>query len=156
MISRRFIAQTLIAAAAGLAFTPAIASEARPKTPTTIAGGKVISAEEAKKHLDAKSATFIDMRSAMGYGKGRVPGAVSVTYREKSDFSANFDASLDGMDMEKLPQDKARPVIFYGHGDDGWKGYKGAVLAIKAGHKNVMFYRDGWAGWEAKSYPIER
>lgn len=156
MITRRFLAQTLVAIAAGVALAPAIASEARPKCPTTLPGGKVINAEEAKKHLDAKSASFIDMRSPMGFGKGHVPGAISISYREKSDFTANFDASLDGMEMEKLPQDKARPMIFYGHGDDGWKGYKGAVLAVKAGYKNVMYFRDGWSGWEAKSYPVER
>ncbi len=135
---------------------PAMADDARPKTPTTLGGGKVITTEEARKHLDAKTATFIDMRSPMGYGKGHVPGAISISYREKSDFSANFDAAIDSMDMEKMPQDKARPLIFYGHGDDGWKGYKGAVLAMRAGYKNVMFYRDGWAGWESKAQPIER
>ena len=139
-----------------LAMTTLVSAQDRPDTPTSVPGGKIITVEEGKKLLDAKGAAFIDMRSAMGYAKGRVPGAVSATYTEKSDYVANFDASMDKMDSTKLPADKAKPLVFYGHGASGWKGYKGAVLAAKAGHKNVMFMRDGWAGWEAKAYPAER
>ena len=153
--SRRFVVRAaLVWAAAGWA-APAFAQD-RPDTPRSLPGERVISADEGKKLLDNKAAVFMDMRSAMGYGKGRVPGAISMTYKEKSDFVANFDATVDSMDAAKLPADKSKPLVFYGHGASGWKGYKGAVLAAKAGHKNVMFMRDGWTVWEAKAYPVER
>jgi rhodanese-related sulfurtransferase len=153
--SRRFVIRAALALAASGLAAPAF-SQDRPDTPNSLPGGRVISADEGKKLFDSKGAVFMDMRSAMGYGKGRVPGAISMTYKEKSDFVANFDPSVDSMDADKLPADKNKPLVFYGHGASGWKGYKGAVLAAKAGHKNVMFMRDGWTGWEAKAYPVER
>jgi rhodanese-related sulfurtransferase len=155
-MTRRNAAQHLFSALVLLGTGAATAADDRPDTPASLPGGKVISVDEGKKLLDGKSAMFIDMRSAMGFGKGHVPGAVSVDYKEKSDFVANFDAALDTMDVSKLPADKTKTLVFYGHGAGGCKGYKGAVLSVKAGYKNVMFMRDGWSGWESEAYVVER
>jgi rhodanese-related sulfurtransferase len=46
--------------------------------------------------------------------------------------------------------------VFYSDGLTGWKSYKAAVLAVKAGYKNVMYMRGGFAEWEAKGAPVER
>ena len=128
-------------------------SDSPPPTPTQLAGGKVASAEEIKQLVDKKSALLIDTRSPVNFGKGHVPGAISVAYGEKSDKAADFDAALDKFDMSKLPADKNANVVFYSDGPTGWKSYKGAVLAIKAGHKNVLYMRGGWADWTAKGLP---
>lgn len=150
--------QTWLAAATlGLAIiipcagTPAFAAE----TPQVLAGGKVISIEEAKKLVDAKSASFVDTRAVLNYGKGHVPGAIAVAYREKSAKAENFDATQDQLDLSKLPQDKNAQVVFYSDGPTGWKSYKASVLAIRAGYKNVMYMRGGFAEWIAKKFPVE-
>ena len=128
-------------------------ADAPGPTPATLSGGKVISVEEGKKLSDAKQAMFIDTRSPVNFGKGHVPTAVSVAYKEKSDKVASFDASVDQFDMAKLPADKNAKIVFYSDGPTGWKSYKGAVLSIKDGYKNVMYMRGGWADWTAKGLP---
>ena len=48
---------------------------------------------------------------------------------------------------------KTASIVIYSDGPTGWKSYKGAVLAIKGGYKNVMYLRGGWAEWTAKGFP---
>ena len=126
------------------------------ETPASLAGGKVIGAAEAKKLVDAKGTFFVDTRSPVNFGKGHVPTAVSIAYREKSHQAANFDASADQFDLSKLPGDKNAKIVFYSHASTGWKSYKGAVIAIKGGYKNVMYMRGGYAEWTAKGFPEEK
>jgi rhodanese-related sulfurtransferase len=153
MFRRQLISVAVFTLAAAAAF-PVLAD--KPETPARLDGGKVISVEEAKKLLDGKSALFIDTRSVVNFGKGRVPGAKTASYKEKSEPVPNFDAADDSFELEKLPKDKAAPVVFYSDSPTGWKSYKAAVLSVKAGHKNVMYMRGGMADWTAKSLPIER
>lgn len=123
-----------------------------PPTPTTLDGGKVISVADAKALLG--KAGFFDMRKAVSYGKGHVPGAVPLPYDQKSEKSASFDASVDKFDMAQLPTDKSAAIVFYSDGPTGWKSYKAAVLAIRAGYTNVMWMREGSAGWEAAGFEL--
>lgn len=137
-----------------LAATVALAED-KPDTPNSLPGGKVISVEDAKKLVDSKGAIFLDTRSVINFGKGHIPGATSVSYKEKSDFKVDFDASQDQLDLSKLPADKAAKLVFYSDGPKGWKSYKAAVVAIKSGYKSVMWMRDGSSVWIAKGYPTE-
>lgn len=152
--NRRQFAHLSLAVAALLAAPASWAS--KPETPTTLAGGKVITVEEAKKLLDGKAAVFIDTRSVVNFGKGRVPGAVTAAYKEKSEPVVDFDTTADSFELDKLPKDKNAPVVFYSDGPTGWKSYKAAVLSVKAGHKQVLYMRGGLADWQAKALPVER
>lgn len=145
---------TRVVLAAALAFAPAAFAGDDPETPTTLSGGKIISADEAK-NLAGK-ATLFDMRKAVSYGKGHLPGAQPLPYGQKSDKSVNFDASMDTFDMSKLPGDKSAAIVFYSDGPTGWKSYKAAVTAIKNGYTNVMWFRGGTAEWEAKGMKYEQ
>lgn len=151
---RRHVINAALCAVALAAAAPAFAD--KPETPATLDGGKVISVEEAKKLLDGKSALFVDTRSVVNFGKGRIPGALTAAYKEKSEPVASFNAAEDAFELEKLPKDKSAPVVFYSDGPTGWKSYKAAVLSVKAGHKNVMYLRGGMNDWTAKNLPIER
>ena len=133
-----------------------MADESKPETPATLEGVKVISASEAKALADGKGAKFFDMRSAINYGKGHLPGAVALPYKENSEFSPSFDASKDTFDLKKLPADKNTPIVFYSDGPTGWKSYKAAFQARKAGYKKVMWMREGTKGWEAKNLPLQQ
>jgi rhodanese-related sulfurtransferase len=128
---------------------------AQSQTPTTLPGGKVISVEDARKLSDSKAAFFVDTRSVVNFGKGHVPGANAIPYKGASEDVANFDASKDAFDVSKLPANKDQVVVFFSDGPTGWKSYKAAVWAIKAGYKNVNYMRSGWAEWQAKSFPVE-
>jgi rhodanese-related sulfurtransferase len=119
-------------------------------TPTTLNGGKVISADEVKSLIG--KAAFFDMRKAVSYGKGHLPGAKPLPYDQKSAKSENFDASQDKFDMTQFPADKSAALVIYSDGPTGWKSYKAAVIAIRNGYSNVMWFRGGTAEWEAKGF----
>lgn len=133
-----------------------LAADDKPATPTGLKGGTLISVDDAKKLSDGKGAQFFDTRAVLNFGKGHVPGANSISYKEKSEFKADFDGSQDQFDLAKLPEDKNARIVFYSDSPKGWKSYKAAVLSIKAGYKNVLWMRDGFEGWVAKSYPNEQ
>jgi rhodanese-related sulfurtransferase len=97
----------------------------------------------------------LDARVAAEYADGHIKGAVSVPYREKSDKAVNFDAGQDEFNLSKLPADKAAPVVVYCNGPECWKSYKASILAIKAGHTNVLWYREGYPNWKSKGMPTE-
>lgn len=136
--------------------TPASANDLRPDTPTDVKGARVVGVDEARTLLDGKGAIFIDVRSPLNFGKGRIRGAVLVAYREKSEFSADFDAAQDSFDLARLPADRNASIVFYSDGAKGWKSYKATVLAVKAGYRNIAWMRDGFAAWTAKNLPVER
>ncbi|HRY16308.1 MAG TPA: rhodanese-like domain-containing protein, partial [Candidatus Competibacteraceae bacterium] len=61
----------------------------------------------------------------------------------------------DTFNIDKLPKDKEKSLVFYCNGSPCWKGYKGAAAAIKSGYKQVYWFRDGLPAWIAKSFPVE-
>lgn len=125
-------------------------------TPTELAGGKVISALEARALLDGGDGHFFDTRSPSNFGKSHIPGAKVLPYRSQSENVVNFDAQKDFVDLSQLSQDKKARIVFYSHGDTGWKSYKAAVLAIRKGYTEVLWLRGGLNQWEAQGYPLER
>jgi rhodanese-related sulfurtransferase len=141
--------------ATSMAKTVAAEEKPKPMTPVSLDGGKVVDVKAAKKLWDTGTARFFDMRSAINFGKGHIPRAVALPYKENSEFRADFDSSVDKLEMSKLPSDKATPIVFYSDGPTGWKSYKAAVLAIKAGYKKVNWFREGFAGWKAAALPVE-
>jgi rhodanese-related sulfurtransferase len=147
MLTTRFSLAAVVLSA--VVSTSAFAQE----TPTTLEKGKVVTVAEAKTLLDGKTATFVDTRSVVNFGKGHIPGALAIGYKEGSDKVVNFDASKDSFDFAKIP-DKAKPVVFYSDGPTGWKSYKAAVTAVKAGYTNVSYFRGGFAEWEGKGFAV--
>ena len=141
------------AASAAVILMATAAAAQTPETPRSAKGVQVVSVDEAKALVG--KAAFFDMRSPINYGKGHVKGAVALPYDQKSATAEDFDASKDKFDMAKLPADKSAVMVFYSDGPTGWKSYKAAVLASRAGYKNVKWMRDGTAGWTAKGLPLE-
>ena len=142
----RVIGLAVLACASAVAF-------ATPETPRGAKGVEVISVEQGNALVG--KAAFFDMRSAINYGKGHIKGAVALPYDQKSDTTESFDASKDRFNMAKLPPDKSKPIVFYSDGPTGWKSYKAAVLAARAGYTNVKWMRDGTSGWKAKGLAFE-
>ena len=142
-----------LAAAVAFGFVaslPAIAAE----TPATLAGVKVVSAEEVKKMLDA-GVPVIDTRVAAEYAEKTIKGAKSVPYKEKSAKAADFDAAQDHFDLSKLPTDKGAPVVFFCNAGECWKSYKASVVAQKAGYTKINWFRGGFPEWSSKGLPTQ-
>ncbi len=134
---------------------PARAAD-KPATPTLLAGAQVVDVAQANALLRQGQARFIDTRNALNYGKGHVPGAQLLPYKERSEYQADFDATLDHFDLRALGPDHHQVLVFYSDGPQGWKSYKAAVLAVRAGYKRVHYLRSGWPAWEAAGLPVAR
>jgi rhodanese-related sulfurtransferase len=123
-------------------------------TPSSLAGVKVVTAEEAKKLLDS-GVPMIDTRVAAEYAEKTIKGAKSVPYKEKSAKDVKFDASQDQFDLSKLPADKAAPLVFFCNAGECWKSYKASVAAQKAGYSKINWFRGGMPEWTAKGLPTQ-
>lgn len=150
MHKRNFLLWIPAALLCAAALAPAHAAE----TPASLAGVKLIKAEEAKKMLDS-GVPLIDTRVAAEYAEKTIKGAKSVPYREKSAKAVDFDATQDQFDLSKLPADKGAPVVFFCNAGECWKSYKASVVAQKAGYKQVHWFRGGMPEWTSKGLPTQ-
>jgi len=123
-------------------------------TPTTLPGAKVVTAAEAQA-LIAQGMAVYDVRVEEEYKKAHIPGSRSLTYQEGSAKEVGFDPGDDQWALNRLPKDKNTPFIVYCDGTICWRGYKSAVMAVKAGYKNVHWFRGGFPEWKEAGMPIE-
>jgi len=88
--------------------------------------GQAVSAAYIKKLLDEKANfMLIDARPKRVFDKGSIPGAVNIS-------DTDFDKQVD-----KLPADKATPLIYYCGGVDCVLSVKSADKARKLGYTDV-------------------
>jgi len=150
MVARDLMKWAVIASLFVTGLTAAYAGD----VPATLAGVKVVTAEEAKKLQDS-GVPLIDTRVAAEYAEKTIKGAKNVPYKEKSAKEVDFDASKDDFDLSKLPGDKAAPIVFFCNGPECWKSYKASVSAKKAGYSKINWLRGGFPEWAAKSLPTQ-
>ena len=132
----------------------AAAAAATGDVPDTLAGVTVVSAEQARRLVEA-GAPIIDTRVGNEFADAHIKGAKNVPYKEKSAKVAAFDAKQDQFDLARLPADKAAPLVFYCNGPECWKSYKASKVAAAAGWTRVQWLRGGFPEWKAKGYPVE-
>ena len=149
---RKFLIRLIQPLGLALAFAGVVSAADKPDTPTAVKGFEIVTPEQAQGMVG--KAHFFDMRSAINFGKGHIKGAKALPYGEKSDYAPGFDGSRDKFDVSRLPSDKNAVIVFYSDGPKGWKSYKAAVLATRAGYKNVKWMRAGTEGWQAKGLPF--
>jgi rhodanese-related sulfurtransferase len=120
-------------------------------TPTTLAGGEIITKSKLIAIMN-KSSFVYDTRSAYNYGKGHIDGAKSLPYNIKSKNISSYTPSKEEIEFvsSHITKDKDALIVFYSHGDTGWKSYKAAYSAIKAGYTHVKWFRDGYSVWLSK------
>jgi len=98
--------------------------------------GQSVSAAYIKKLLDEKANfMLIDARPKRMFDKGSIPGAVNISDTE-------FDTQAD-----KLPADKATPLIYFCGGLECVLSNKSADKARKLGYTNVKTYVEGYPEW---------
>ena len=101
-------------------------------------GGMIsVSAAHIKKLIDDKASyALIDARPKRVADKGMIPTAINIS-------DTDFDKQVD-----KLPADKATPLIYYCGGLECVLSDKSADKAKKLGYTNVMTYPEGYREWE--------
>lgn len=98
--------------------------------------GLSVSAAYIKKLLDEKAnVMLIDARPKRVFDKGSIPGAVNISDSE-------FDKHVD-----KLPADKATPLIYFCGGLACVLSNHSAEKARKLGYTNVKTYVEGYPEW---------
>jgi rhodanese-related sulfurtransferase len=98
--------------------------------------GQAVSAAYIKKLQDEKANfMLVDARPKRMFDKGSIPGAVNISDSE-------FDKHVD-----KLPADKATPLIFFCGGLECVLSNKSADKARKLGYTNVKTYVEGYPEW---------
>lgn len=125
----------------------------KPLTPERLKGATVVTTDWVKANFGKVG--IYDVRKKAEYVEEHIKGATSIPYKEKSAKSADFDSSKDKLKIKKFPSDKNAPIVVHCNGARCWKSYKAAVLLVRAGYKNVKWYRDGIPDWKAKGNPTE-
>ena len=96
-----------------------------------------VSAAHIKKLMEDKTAyVLVDARPKRLAEKGMIPTAINIS-------DAEFDKNVD-----KLPADKATPLIYYCGGLECVLSDKSAEKAKKLGYTNVLTYPPGYPEWE--------
>jgi rhodanese-related sulfurtransferase len=150
----RFTASLLARTAGALLLAAGALAAAAGETPASLAGVTVVTAEQARKMIDA-GVPVIDTRVANEYAEEHIKGARSVPYKEKSAKDVKFDPKEDSFDLAKLPAAKNAPLIFYCNAGECWKSYKASKVASEAGYTKIQWLRGGIPEWKTKGYPVE-
>lgn len=150
-MDKRHWIKTATAMALALGLHGALLAE---ETPNSLAGVKVVSADEARKMGDS-GVPLIDTRVAAEFAEKSIKGARNVPYREKSAKNTNFDPAQDQFDLSKLPSDKNAPLVFFCNAGECWKSYKASVVSQRAGYTKIHWFRGGMPEWTAKGLPTQ-
>lgn len=133
---------------------PGVSASGTP-TPMELPGGRIVNLQESRK-LIAAGAYVIDVRSAVNFGRGHIPGAVMASYKGESANTIDFEPTRDRFSLSVLPDNTAADILIYSHGMTGWKSYKAAITAIRSGYTRVHWFRSGLESWTAADLPLER
>lgn len=123
-------------------------------TPRALPGADVVDAKMVSQLLQA-GAVYVDTRTEAEFKAGHVPGAKLVPYHEKSPKEADFDAALDKFDVAQLGSNRDAELIFACNGPECWKSFKASQAAIKAGYKNVNWFRGGFPEWRTSGMKFD-
>jgi rhodanese-related sulfurtransferase len=100
-------------------------------------GGVSVSAAHIKKLIDDKASyLLIDARPKRVSDKGMIPTSINIS-------DSDFDKQID-----KLPADKATPLIYYCGGLECVLSDNSAAKAKKLGYTNIVTYPEGYPEWE--------
>jgi rhodanese-related sulfurtransferase len=100
----------------------------------------------AKQIFDSGKAIFVDARSLLNFEDGHIKGATSLPVGQ-------FDLII-----EKFKQNykRSQPIVTYCSGRTCDDSHRLAQLLFEHGFDNISVFIDGYPGWEAEGYPIEK
>lgn len=104
----------------------------------------VIATQELKKLIDEKAVeiTVIDARNLEEYQEVHIKGAINIPEKKFAE------------QVNLLPTDKARQIVFYCNGVKCGKSKKAARKAWKMGYTNIQIYAEGMPVWEEQGLPL--
>ena len=122
-------------------------------TPTTLAGGKLISTFQLHKTLTSKKPPVV-INALSGEVTELIPGSVWLSGSgEKGKFNDDTQKQLEQRLQELTSGDSKRMLVFYCTGYTCWRSYNAALRAVNARFRNVHWYRGGLTSWYAAGLP---
>ena len=110
-------------------------------------GVTVIEFASAKQLYDEKNAVFIDARNAQEYEAGHISGAINVPDRE---------FLMGEIDPGKILPNKDSVLITYCDGGECELALDVAKGLSERGYTDVFVLVEGYQGWEAAGYPVDK
>jgi rhodanese-related sulfurtransferase len=99
----------------------------------------------AKRFHEAGAAVFVDARSREEYDEGHIPGARHLA----------ADAVIDDPSLAKRLDTGGLPIITYCSSADCNLSRDLAFALIEGGHRKVLVYTAGVAGWKSEGQPLD-
>lgn len=149
IIAMSALSRPLLAALVALAlgFAPQIAVAQQGETPPSLDGARTVTPAEARAALGA-GAVALDVRRRAAYLEGHLPGAQSIVRM--------INAEANTVDPAAFGDNRARAIVIYGHGSDGWTAVHAVRGAVTAGFTQVLWMRGGFREWSSAGLPVEQ
>jgi len=115
-------------------------------------GVEEVRPEEALRLLQAPEREgwhFLDVREADEYAEGHIPGA-----RHVPRGFLEVKADLSHAKRDPWLADRSRKLVLYCGG--GNRSALAARTLREMGFERVLSLAEGWTGWSARGYPVER
>lgn len=103
-----------------------------------------INAEDAYL-LFTKKVRSIDIRAAIDYKNGHIPGAINIPFEYLKDVRST---------LKPYPQDS--PFVLYGSADERRSLDFSSEEIFGAGYKKLYTFPDGFESWTKNKYPVEK
>lgn len=119
---------------------------AAEKTPNKISGTTKVTAEQIVELVEKyDNLVIIDARKESDRAKGYIEGSHGLP-----------NTSTNYKKLQKLISTKTTPVVFYCNGVKCGRSVESSKIAVKAGYKNIYWFRGGWDEWTQKKMPVTR
>ena len=119
------------------------------KGPIKIAPEKLVKYEEVAqlvaKGPEAGNYVLVDSRPLPRVQEGTIPTSINLPFTTKG---------FDALAAQKLPADKAKPIIFFCQGITCMLSPNSLRRAEAMGYTNVRVYREGWPEWTRKNVGV--
>jgi len=121
--------------------------ELKSKAEQLYPGISFIDVVSAKKLYDDKAANFVDARTSQEYESAHISGAISLPVR----------ALLQGdVEPDKVLPEREAVLITYCDGGECDISLELAKELSERGYQNIFVLGEGWPGWEAAGYPMDK
>lgn len=119
------------------------------KGPIKIAPEKLVMYDEVAalvaKGPEAGNYVLVDSRPLPRVQEGTIPTSINMPFTTKG---------FDALAAQKLPADKAKPIIFFCQGITCMLSPNSLRRAEAMGYTNVRVYREGWPEWTQKNVGV--
>lgn len=123
-------------------------------TPTTLAGGQLITTYRLHQRLVGKQTRPVLINTEPGSVNTVIPGSIWLSGAGQSGSFSDATETRLGQHLQALTDGAhQRPLVFYCTGVRCWSAYNAALRAVNLDYRKVYWYRGGLKAWYAAGLP---